>query len=58
MPGMTETKGRCLRCKRMYQWTGKPRLCDAVCPKCADRLQRCRALDPGLKIFEKPVHAP
>ncbi len=35
---MALTQGKCTRCKRIYEWKGKPLLSDAYCQECGRHL--------------------
>ena len=36
----TETQGKCERCRVRFVWIGRPRLRDALCPRCGVGLAR------------------
>lgn len=55
MPQVKETRGRCPQCRKIYLWTGAPKLLDAHCLRCRQHLQRCKTLDAGEKIFQPPM---
>lgn len=55
MPQVTETRGRCRQCRKIYLWTGPPKLLNAICTRCRVQLERCRTLDVGEKVFHAPL---
>jgi hypothetical protein len=50
---MNQVKGKCVPCKVIYVWSGKPRLREALCPECRAELVLTSSLSKLPRITDK-----